>query len=226
MEFEYILEDLGGGLKIYQSDKLYKFTTDAIALANFVPDQTNKKVVELGSGSGVISILLASVKNAKSVVAVEVQKNLAEMSQKSVEINNLNDKITIVNLPMQNINKTIGDHFDTVVCNPPYRKVGSGEKQLEDTIAICRHEILVTLAEVVETASILLNSKGSFYIVHQSERLAEVCYLMKQFDIEPKQILPIAPNLQKEPNLVIVRGVKHGNVGCKLMKTHFVEGEK
>ena len=212
------LEDLGyKGLQIIQSSTEYRFTTDAILLANTVGDLTGKRVVDLGTGSGVIAVLLATKKNAKHVWGVELQPQLADMAQRTVALNNL-DNVTIVNCPMQEAYKSLGGDYDCVVCNPPYRKVGSGDKQLAPNIALCRHEIAVTLEEVVVSAKRLLNTKGSFYLVHQTERIAEICYLMKKHNIEPKEITPIAPRVDAEPNLVIVKGVLAGNVGCVLNK--------
>ena len=213
------LEDLGyKGLQIIQSSTEYRFTTDAILLANSVGDLTGKRAVDLGTGSGVIAVLLATKKNAKHVWGVELQSQLADMAQRTVALNNL-DNVTIVNCAMQDAYKSLGGDYDCVVCNPPYRKCGSGQKQLAPNLALCRHEIAVTLAEVIVSAKRLLNTKGSLYLVHQAERLAEICYLMKQNNIEPKLITPIAPRVGAEPNLVIVKGVLAGNVGCVVSKT-------
>jgi len=221
------LEDLGyKGLQIIQSANEYRFTTDAVLLANFCRDLSGKSVVDLGAGSGIISILLAAKKNAKRVVGVELQSQLANMAQRSVEICRLEDKVEIVNLPMQGVEKEIGTNFDAVVCNPPYRKVGSGESQLAPNVALCRHEIAVTLQEVVQTAAALLNNKGQLYLVHQANRLAEICWLMKNFGVEPKEIQPVSPSVGKTPNLVIVRGVKGGNVDCTVNLPIFVTDEK
>ena len=212
------LEDLGyKGLQIIQSDAEYRFTTDAVLLANSVGDLTGKRVVDLGTGSGVIAVLLATKKNAKHVWGVELQSQLADMAQRTVQYNKLQN-VTIVNCAMQDAYKTLGGDYDCVVCNPPYRKVGSGQKQLAPNIALCRHEIAVTLEEVIVSAKRLLNTKGSLYLVHQAERLAEICYLMKQNNIEPKVITPISPRVDAQPNLVIVKGVLAGNVGCSVNK--------
>jgi tRNA1(Val) A37 N6-methylase TrmN6 len=205
------------GLKIIQSDTLYRFTTDAVLLANFCGSQKGKTAVDLGSGSGIVAILLAGKHAAKSVVGVEIQQVLAEMSVRSVQLNNLDDVITIVNAPLQGIHQQIGTHaFDTVVCNPPYRKQGSGERQTADTLAICRHEVAVTLSEVIAEAAALLNTKGSFFLVHQSDRIGEICYTLKQHNLEPKIIQPVAPRVNTQPNLVLVKAVKGGNTGCIL----------
>lgn len=210
------IEDLGNGLKIIQSDFEYRFTTDAVLLANLVKDLSGKRAADLGSGSGVISILLAAKKHAAFVCGLELQPQLADMARRSAELNGLTGKVQFVTGAIQDAANSIGCGFDCVVCNPPYRKCGSGERQLAENIALCRHEIAMTLAEAVQSAASILNSKGSFYLVHQSARLAEICYLMKQNKIEPKEIFAISPRAGKPANLVVVRGVANGNVGCKL----------
>lgn len=220
------LEDLGyNGLQIIQSETEYRFTTDAVLLANAVGDLTGKRAVDLGTGSGIIAVLLATKKNAKHVWGVELQPQLADMAQRTVQHNKL-DNVTIVNCPMQDAYKSLGGDYDCVVCNPPYRKCGSGERQLAPNLALCRHEIAVTLEGVIVSAKRLLNTKGSLYLVHQAERLAEICYLMKQNGIEPKVITPIAPRVDAQPNLVIVKGVLCGNVGCTVSKTLEILDEK
>ena len=220
------LEDLGyKGLQLIQSVNEYRFTTDAVLLANSVGDLTGKRAVDLGTGSGVIALLLSQKKNAKLVYGVELQSQLADMAQRTMQYNNI-DNVKIINCPMQDAYKVLGGDYDCVVCNPPYRKCGSGEKQLAPNIALCRHEIAVTLEEVIISAKRLLNTKGSLYLVHQAERLAEICYLMKQNNVEPKVITPVAPRVGAQPNLVIVKGVLGGNVGCILNKPLEILDEK
>lgn len=208
------LEPLGNGLEIIQSSSQYKFTTDAVLLANIVGGIAGKNVADLGCGSGIISILLATKKNARHVVGIELQSQLADMASRSVAHNGLGDRVTIVCGDMQDVCNDYRGAMDCVVCNPPYRKVGSGETQLDQHLAICRHEIAIDLAGVVASGAVMLNNRGSMYIVHQSARLAEICYTYKQHNIEPKDIYPISTTEGKPPSLVIVRGVLGGAVDC------------
>ncbi len=208
------LEPLGGGLEIIQSSTQYRFTTDAVLLANVVSGVAGKNVADLGCGSGIISILLAGKKKPRHVLAVELQPQLADMASRSVAHNNLTDKITVLCGDMQHVCNQYRGQFDCVVCNPPYRKVGSGEVQLDSHLAICRHEIAIDLAGVIASGATMLNNRGSMYIVHQSVRLAEICYTYKQYGLEPKDIYPISTTEGKPPSLVIVRGVLGGAVDC------------
>lgn len=217
------IEDLQcDGLQIIQSAKEYRFTTDAVLLANYCRDLTNKLCVEFGAGTGVISLLLAKKKHPKRIVAVEIQPQLADIAQRNVQLNGLQDVITVVNGDLKEAHKLVNGVADAVVCNPPYRKVGSGERQLSANIALCRHEISATLADVVNSAAKVLNNKGSFYLVHQADRLCEIVTLCKDNGIAVKDILPVCPTPQKQPTLVLVRGVKQGQSECVLHAPMYV----
>lgn len=221
------IEDLQcDGLQLIQSDDEYRFTTDAVLLANFCKDMTGKLCVEFGAGSGVISLLLAKKKRPKKIVAIEIQPQLYDMAKRSVELNNLQGVITVVCADLKNAVDFVDKPADVVVCNPPYRKVGSGERQLDENIAICRHEIAVTLRDVVQSASKTLNNKGNFYLVHQAERICEIVALCNEYRIAVKEILPVCPRPDREPNLVLIRGVKCGESDCILHAPLYVLDEK
>lgn len=219
------IEDLQcGGLQLIQSGSEYRFTTDAVLLANFCKDMKGKLCVEFGAGSGVISILLAYKKHPRHIVALEIQPQLAEMMQRSVNLNNLQELITVANCDLKEA-RTIVKDVDVVVCNPPYRRVGSGERQLEENLAICRHEIKATLGDVISSAARILNNRGSLYLVHQADRLCEIVTLCSANNIAVKEILPVCPAPNKQPNLVLVRGVKAGEADCKLHAPMYIADE-
>ena len=210
------IEDLQcDGLRIIQSDEEYRFTTDAVLLANFCKDMRGKLCVELGAGSGVVSILVAHKKHPRRVVAVELQPQLADMMNRSVLLNNQQDVIEVHTADLKEAWRIVHD-ADAVVCNPPYRRLGSGERQLKPNIALCRHEIAATLADVTESAARVLNNKGSFYLVHQADRLCEIVTLCRDNGLAVKEILPVCPTPMRQPNLVLIRAVKGGASDCKL----------
>lgn len=210
------IEDLQcDGLQLIQSTSEYRFTTDAVLLANFCRDMRGKTCVEFGAGSGVISLLLAKKKHPKCIVALEIQPQLCDMMNRSVLLNDLQDVVSVHNCDLKNAHSIVRD-ADVVVCNPPYRRVGSGEQQLSENIAICRHEIKATLGDVVRSASKVLNNKGNFYLVHQADRICEIITLCRENNVAVKDILPVCPAPDREPNLVLVRGVKAGEPDCKL----------
>lgn len=218
------IEDLGcKGMRLIQSRNGYRFTTDAVLLANFCKDMSGKICVEFCAGSGVISILLAAKKQPKHIYAVELQPRLAEMATRSVRLNGLQGVISVVNADIKNKADYLnGQLVDVVVCNPPYRRVGSGETQQQTELAICRHEICACLSDIIKAAATVLNNRGSFYLVHQSSRLAEICTLCAQYKLAVKEILPVCPRPERAPNLVLVRAVKGGAADCVLHAPMFV----
>ena len=220
------IEDLQcDGLQLIQSSEEYRFTTDAVLLANFCRDMQGKLCVEFGAGSGVISLLLAKKKRPRHIVAFEIQPQLAEMMGRSVHLNDMSGVIEVVCGDLKEAHLYVRD-ADVVVCNPPYRKLGSGEMQLEEKLAICRHEIKCTLHDVIASASRVLNNRGSFYLVHQAERLAEIVTLCAEHNIAVKDILPVCPKPGTQPNLVLIRGVKRGEPDCKLHAPMYVTDEQ
>ena len=220
------IEDLQcDGLQLIQSSEEYRFTTDAVLLANFCKNMQGKLCVEFGAGSGVISLLLAKKKVPRHIVAVEIQPQLADMMNRSVHLNGLQETIEVVCDDLKNAHLHTRD-ADVVVCNPPYRRVGSGEMQQGENLAICRHEIKATLNDVIASASKVLNNRGSFYLVHQAERLVEIVTLCSKHKIAVKEILPVCPRPNTQPNLVLIRGVKAGEPDCKLHAPMYITDEQ
>lgn len=216
-------EDLEyNGLEIIQNKEGYRFTSDAVLLANCVKALPKHRVVDLGTGSGIIAIIIAAKTKAQQVFGIEIQPQLADMAQRSVAHNAMTDRITIINCPMQQAKEKIGGGFDVVVCNPPYEKatcVSSAEKD------ICKSEQLVTLEEVIATATSLLKFGGVFYVINKAKRLAEIIYEMKQKGIEPKKITLIQPKADKDIDTVIVEGKKGAKPSLVVPKPLVVYGE-
>lgn len=210
------LEDLQfNNLFIIQDTKGYRFTSDAVALANFVKVKSGGKLIDLCSGSGVIGILASAKNKVSKTVLVEIQECLSDMSRRSVEYNKL-ENIEVVNAPLQNISKTVGvGVYDTVVCNPPYKKCGTA-KLLNDneSIAIARHELTVTLEEIIKEASVLLKFGGEFYIINKEERLVDMMVLLRKYNLEPK-VLKLLPSA-KGANVVMLKAKKGGKSGIEI----------
>lgn len=211
------LEDLQcNNLFIIQEKDGYRFTSDAVALANFVRVKPRGRVVDLCSGSGVIGILISAKNPISSVTLVELQETLANMSFRSVEYNHLEDKIGVINAPLQGVHKSIGDNiYDVVVCNPPYKKIGTAEDLGNvDSITIAKHEVKVTLEEIICEAGKLLKFGGDFYIVNKEERLVDMFVLMRKYNLEPKE-LKILPS-PKGASVVMIKARKGGKSGIKI----------
>ncbi len=214
---------LVNGLKIIQNPSAFRFGCDAVELANFVSGGVKDRAVDLGSGSGIITILLAGKKKIPCV-GVEIQPEMADMSRRSIELNGLSATASIICAPMQGVAARIGrESASIVVCNPPYRKVGSGEKQAADAVAIARHEIAVTLREVVTTANELLKNGGCFYLVHQTERLAEVIAECRGAGLEPKILQILTPSDGKKPHLFMLKCKKGGATGLEVLHERVID---
>ena len=207
------IEDLQfEGLAIIQSSNEYRFTSDAVLLANFAKVKKGSIVADLGTGSGIIALLIAAKQLPEKIFAIEIQPQLADMAKRSVLLNELDDKIEVICMSMQEFSKSMHS-FDTVVCNPPYRKVGSGERQVKSNLSICRHEIAVTLEEMISSAAALLKDKGDFYLIHQSERLAEIFVQLVKNQLEPKILVPIYAREGDAPYGVLIKATKGGGHG-------------
>lgn len=212
------------GLMLIQSKSGYCFTSDSVLIANKANVRTGDRVVDLGTGSGVIATLIAGKHKVKAVVGVEIQPRLADMARRSVRYNKLEEKITIVNADMVGVERTIGRDYDVVITNPPYEKtVPNKEEPSEDDI--CKCEIKVTVEQTVECAAKLLKFGGLFYIINKSRRLADVICAMRDNLIEPKKIWFIQPKQSKEIDTFIVEGKKNAGSGLILPRPIIVYEE-
>ena len=213
-----ILDDLElDGLKIIQNREGYMFTSDAVVLSNFVFAKNSDKCAEIGSGNGVISILVEHKNKPQKIYSFEIQKSLAEMSKRSVEYNNKQDTIEIINGKVQNFEKYIDKNsIDVVFSNPPYRKNNSlkGENKERN---ICCFEETITLKELCSIAYNMLKDKGKFYIVYDATRSAELIYELSNSKLEPKRMFYTAPSIEKSPVLILVEAVKNGKQGVKVL---------
>ncbi len=196
------------GLEIIQHSDGYCFTSDSVLVANLVNVKHTDRVVDIGTGSGIIAILIAAKFLPKKVIGVEIQERLAEMATRSVIHNNLSDVIEIVNAPAQGVEKIIGDGYDVVVTNPPYDENCKKENATEKEI--CKSEVSLSAAECVKTAARLLKFGGLFYMVNKARRLTDVIYSMRSSGIEPKKIYFIQPKKDKDADTFIVEGKKGG----------------
>ncbi|NLL06099.1 MAG: tRNA1(Val) (adenine(37)-N6)-methyltransferase [Clostridiaceae bacterium] len=215
------------GLKLIQKDKAFRFGLDAVLLANFVDVKKGSSVIDLGTGTGIISILLAEKTEAASIVGLEIQEEIAEMAQRSVKMNCLEDRVKIVCGDIKDSVDLFGaSSFDAVVSNPPYMNQGGGIINISDTKAIARHEILCTLEDVIRSASKLLVPGGQFAMVHRPDRLADIIWLMRNFTIEPKYIRFVHPSPYRKANLLLIKGTRQGRPQLKMMEPLYVYDEE
>ena len=199
-------------LKIIQNKNGFCFGIDSILLTDFAKEmKSNSKVIDLGTGTGIISILLSGKTKGTNFVGVEVQNEVANMAKRSVNLNNLENRIKILNMNILDLKKEYKKgEFDVVVTNPPYKKINTGVININDKKLISRHEVKATLEDFIEIASFLLKDFGEFYMVNRPDRLVDIFNIMRQNKIEPKKIKFVYPNKNKKTNLILIKGIKNG----------------
>ncbi len=205
------------GMHIISHKDKYCFTSDSVMLANLVKAAKADTVVDLCTGGGIIAILIAAKTSAKRVIGVEIQSDMADMASRSVTMNNLSDRVNILNNDVIDICKIIGyGSVDIVVCNPPYYKVSEGVARQNECIAIARHEILLPLEDMIKSASELVKFGGMFYMIHKSERLAEAIVLLSKYALQPKILYNITTNGGNVCDTFIIVCKKGGKTGVKV----------
>lgn len=196
-----------GGLKIIQHEKRFCFSIDAVLLAHFATLKARVRAADLGTGTGVLSLLLAA-RGAVRLEAIEINPDMADMAQRSVAVNSLEEKIIVHTMDYRDIRANFpAEVMDLVVANPPYRPVGNGKQSEIDDIAMARHEVTATLGDVVAAARYLLKYRGRFAMVHLPERLSEIMVAMHAAGIEPKRLQYVQSRTDKRPMMVLIEGV-------------------
>lgn len=214
-------------LKIIQNSQGFCFGIDAILLSDFAKDMKKfELVVDLCTGTGVIPILLAGKTEAKKIIGVEIQEECADMAKRSVALNNLENRVEIINVDLKLLKNVIPSAtVDVVTVNPPYMKKGTGVINEKNAIIISKHEVSCTLEDVIKEAARLLKFNGEFYMIHKSERIADVFCTMRKYKIEPKRVRFVYPQVDKPSNLVLVEGTRSGKEFLKHEKPLIVYKE-
>lgn len=213
------LEDLQiNGLFLLQKKDSFRFGMDAVLLSNFVKAKAHQNVLDLGTGTGIISVLISAKTEAKSITGLEIQSDIADMAQRSIDGNNLNHRISIKRGDIKEAISIFGAAtYDIVVTNPPYTKVGSGRVNNHDSKAVSRHELYCNLEDVLTSSSAILKPQGEFFMVHRPDRLTDILAGMRKVKIEPKLLKMVCPYSGKAPSLILVKGLKNGNPGLKIL---------
>lgn len=199
------------GYKIIQKPKGFCFGMDAVLLSDFAKVKKGRNVLDLCTGGGVIPLLLAGKTEAGEIRGLEIQKEYADMAQRSILMNHLENRVFIDCGDIKDIKKLYEPFsFSVVTVNPPYMIENHGLENGYEPKTIARHEVLLTLEDVIAAASYVLPEKGSFYMVHKPFRVTEIIRVMKDYHLEPKRIRFVHPYVDKEPNMVLIEGVKGG----------------
>jgi len=214
------------GLQLIQNPQGFCFGIDAVLLSNFCEIRRNWRVMDLGTGTGIIPILLAGKTEAEEIVGVEIQEEVAEMASRSVRLNHLENRVKIIK---EDLNKILNHReacsFDAVTSNPPYMNEGGGLLNPKSMKAISRHEVKCTLEDIIRISSRLLKDRGHFYMVHRPHRLADIICLCRQYKLEPKKLRFVHPNQNKKPNILLIQCVKYGRAELKFMDPLYVYNE-
>ncbi len=197
--------------KIIQDPERFCFGMDAVLLSGFARAKEGDRVIDLGTGTGIIPILMEAKTGASDLIGLEIQPESANMAQRSVELNHLESKIRIVTGDIKEASSLFGAAtFDVVTSNPPYMTEHHGITNEKSPRAIARHELLCTLEDVISQAAKLLRPGGSFYMVHRPFRLVDIMVLMREYHLEPKRMKLVYPYIDKDPNMVLIEGLRGG----------------
>ena len=214
-------------LKIIQNKNGFCFGIDAVLLSDFAKNiKKDSKVLDLGTGTGIISILLCGKTNLKEIVGVEVQEEVFDMAYRSAKLNNLEDKFKVLNSNILDLEEKLQkNYYDVIVTNPPYKKQNTGIINDEAKKLISRHEVLANLEDFIRVSSKLLKDKGEFYMVHRPERLVDIFNIMRKYKIEPKEVRLVFSNEVTAPKMVLVKGVRNGGDYLKFRENLYIYKE-
>lgn len=222
------IDDLGiNDLKIIQNKEYFCFGTDSVLLANFVKSEnSNNVILDLCSGSGVIPIILSAKKKYKKIFGVELQNEMYDLFDRNIKINNLEDSIISINENVKNIKdirkkitSIMGkDKIDIITCNPPYKEIGTGLTTNHDVKTIAKCEVMCNLEDIFITSSKLLGKGGKLYLVHKPERLSDLIYLGRKYNLEAKEVRFVYPKINKKPSIVLISYRKDGGNETKILE--------
>ena len=212
------------GLKIIQDKNGFCFGIDSVLLSDFSKEiKKESLVLDLGTGTGILSILLSKKTNLKKIYGIEIQEEVADMANRSVKLNNLEEKVEIINENIKNLKNIFQKNsFDAIVTNPPYKKINSGKINENEKKLISRHEISANLSDFLKISFDMLKDRGCLYMVHRPERLADIICELRANKLEPKIIRIVYSNIEAEPKLVLIKAIKNANKFLKIEKPLFI----
>ncbi len=215
------------GYKIIQNPERFCFGMDAVLLSGFASALEGERVLDLGTGTGIIPILMAAKTPADHLMGLEIQEESADMARRSVAYNDLEDRIDIVTGDIKDASRLFGaSSFDVITTNPPYMIADHGLVNPDEAKAVARHEIKCTLEDVISQSAKVLKPGGRFFMVHRPFRLSEIFSLMTAYKLEPKRMRMVYPYLDAEPNMVLIEGVRGGKPRLSVEKPLIVYKER
>jgi tRNA1Val (adenine37-N6)-methyltransferase len=223
-EAEETLDTLfGGRLKILQKKRGYRFSIDALLLAFFAEPGPHDRIIDLGTGCGVVPLLLFFRKKAKRITGVEIQPSLAELAGRNASLNRYSSRFQVWEEDLRRLDQRVKrESFDLVLTNPPYRRVGSGRVNPQTEKAVARHEIRATLEEVLRSAHYLLKDKGRLAMIYPASRSADLMRGLSKYHLEPKRIQFVHSHERDEARLVLVEALKEGHTQVQVLPPFFL----
>ena len=211
-------------LKIIQNKNWFCFGIDSVLLSDFAKDiHKNSNILDLGAGNGILELLISAKVEGARITGVEVQREVCEMANRSILLNNLNDRVQIKNLNINDFDDDI--KYDAVVTNPPYKESGQGLKSVEIAKLIARHEELASLEDFIRIASMCLKDKGAMYMVNRPERLVDVFEFSRRHKLEPKELRMVYSKVNTKPVLILVKAVKNANKFLRVQEPLYIYDE-
>lgn len=199
------------GLRIIQNPEKFCFGMDAVLLSGFANLKPGSRCIDLGTGTGILPLLLSAKTKAEHLTGLEIQPESADMAKRSVELNDLTERISIRQGDIKEASSIFGKSvFDAVTCNPPYMAGGHGLTNPGDAKAIARHEVLCSFDDVARESALLLKDGGHLFLVHRPTRLPELMATLAQYHLEPKRMRLVHPYVDKEPNMVLLDCIRGG----------------
>ncbi|MGO9379231.1 MAG: tRNA1(Val) (adenine(37)-N6)-methyltransferase [Dissulfurispiraceae bacterium] len=220
-------------IKIHQNKKGYRFSVDALLLASFSERPAAKNIADFGAGSGIIGLLLALKCPGAKVKLIELQESLARLAERNIALNRLEERVGVIRMDIRSLSSGKGfgssalhpRSFDLIVSNPPYRKINSGLLNPDDEKAIARHEILLSLEDLVKAGSVLLQHRGKLCIIHLPERLAEIINIMKDNGLEVKRVRCVHSTASSDAKMLLIDATKGARAGMKIEKPLIIYNE-
>lgn len=223
------IDEIGfGNLRLIQKPEDFCYGIDAVLLATFSEVRKNARVIDLGTGTGIIPMILSHRTEASEIVGVEVQRDSYERGLRNIQINRLGGRVRLIHGDVKHLlrEKMVDRHsFDAVLTNPPYVKSDGGLKNKDAARTVARHETTAGLSDFIGEASLLLRDRGDFYMVHRPNRLVDISVLCRKHKLEPKELRLVSPNKDSAPNILLIHCVKHGRPELKFLDPLYVYKE-
>lgn len=215
------------GYKIVQDPKRFCFGMDAVLLSGFASVKRGERLLDLGTGNGIIPILMAAKTEGKEFIGIDIQKDSVELAKKSIQLNKIEDRVKALNCDIKNVSEIFKNgEFDVVTSNPPYMNEGGGRINDYSPKAIARHELFVNIFQLAEAASKMLKFGGRFYMIHRPHRLTDIFVALRENNLEPKRMRLIHPFEGKEPNMVLIESGKGAKPMLKVLPPLYIYKEQ